>query len=85
MILYDVHVDGRWVSSHYSVKDAESERAALADELAFPHIAQIIEHEEDWTPPPTTCDECGLTLARYHGPGDASGWTCVACDDQGSR
>lgn len=29
-----------------------------------------------------TCPHCGMTLARFAGPGRESGWTCVRCDEQ---
>lgn len=28
------------------------------------------------------CPDCGMTLARFAGPGRERGWTCVRCDEQ---
>lgn len=28
-----------------------------------------------------TCPDCGMSLARFTGPGCERGWTCVRCDE----
>jgi hypothetical protein len=38
--------------------------------------AQIIAAEAE-----PACDECGMQLARFAGPGDERGFTCVRCDE----
>jgi hypothetical protein len=61
----------RWVK----LAAATAARNAELEWFDGPLAKALIEVEGE-----PTCSECGMTLARYAGPGDERGWTCVRCD-----
>lgn len=59
------------------------DRALAGDRAAWEVLRSvIIEAKTISAEAEPTCHECGRRLARFAGPGDERGWTCLECEGQ---